>query len=80
MNHWKQQAASDYESISVSSQNGQHADNIFFPKELRELLKILAVLPMESMEVERSFYCIQRILTYLASENDDANEVAKIKF
>ena len=31
MNHWKQQAASDYESISVSSKNGQHADNIFFP-------------------------------------------------
>ena len=31
VNHWKQQAASDYESISVSSQNGQHADNIFFP-------------------------------------------------
>ena len=38
--------------------------------ELRELLKILAVLPMESMEVERSFYCIRRILTYLASENN----------
>ena len=31
MNHWKQQEASDYESISVSSQNRQHADNIFFP-------------------------------------------------
>ena len=32
----------------------------------RELLTILAVLPMESMEVERSFYCIRRILSDLA--------------
>ena len=54
MNHWKKQPPSDYESISVSSQNRQHAENIFFPN-VRELLKILVVLPMESTEVERSF-------------------------
>ena len=31
MNHWKQQETSDYESISVSSQNRQHEGNTFFP-------------------------------------------------
>ena len=63
MNHWKQQPASDYESISVFSQNRQHAENIF--PNVRELLKIFAVLPMESTEVERSFSFMQRILTWL---------------
>ena len=62
MNHWKRQEASDYESISVSSLLAKHADNIFFPN-VRELLKILAVLPMGSTEVERSFSCIWRIHT-----------------
>ena len=56
--------ASDYESISVSSQNRQHAKNIFVPN-VRELLEILAFLPMESTEVERSFSFMQRILTRL---------------
>ena len=56
--------ASDYESISVSSQNRQHAKNIFVPN-VREFLEILAVLPMESTEVERSFSFMRRILTWL---------------
>ena len=64
MNHWKRQEASDYESISVCSLLAKHADNIFFPN-VRELLKILAVLPMGSTEVERSFSCIWRIHTWL---------------
>ena len=55
--------ASDYESISASSQNRQHAKNIV--PNVRELLEILAVLPMESTEVERSFSFIRRILTWL---------------
>ena len=60
MNHWKQQPASDYESISVFSQNRQHAENIF--PNVRE---IFAVLPMESTEVERPFSFMRRILTWL---------------
>lgn len=55
MNHWKRQEASDYESISVSTLLAKHADNIFFPN-VKELLKILAVLPMGSTEAERYFY------------------------
>ena len=47
-----QQEASDYESILVSSLLAKHADNIFFPN-VRELLKILAVLPVGSTEAER---------------------------
>ena len=39
--------ASDYESISVSSLLAKHADDIFFPN-VRELLKVLAILPMGS--------------------------------
>ena len=54
----------DYESISVSSRNRQHAKNIFVPN-VRELLEILAFLPMESIDVERSFSFMQRILTWL---------------
>ena len=65
MNHWKRQAASDYESISVSSLLAKHADNIF--PNVRELLKILAVLPMGSTEVERSFSSIRRIHTWLCN-------------
>ena len=60
MNHWKRQEATDYESISVSSLLAKHAGNIFFPN-VRERLKILAVLPMGSTEAERSFPCIPRI-------------------
>ena len=64
MNHWKRQEALDYESFSVSSLLAKHADNIYFPN-VRELLKILAVLPMGSTDVERSFSCIRRIHTWL---------------
>ena len=49
----------------MSSLLAKHADNIFFPN-VRELLKILAVLPMGSMEAERSFSSIRiRIHTWL---------------
>ena len=57
---WKRQEAC---RISVLTDR-QHADNISFPNE-RELLKILTVLYMESMEAEKSFSCIWRIHTRL---------------
>ena len=42
-----------------------HADNIFFPN-VREQLKILAVLPLESTEGwSGHFFCIRRIYTWL---------------
>ena len=44
-----------------------HADNIFFPN-VRERLKILAILPLESTEVESSFSFIRRIHTWLRNE------------
>ena len=68
-NHWKRQAGSD-ESISVSSLLATHTDNIF--PNIRELLKILAILPMGSTEAERSFSCVQRIHTCLRSTMDDS--------
>ena len=46
INYWKCQAASNYESISVSTLLAKRANNIFFPN-IREL-KILAVLPVGS--------------------------------
>ena len=51
MNQWKRQAASDYESILVSLLLAEQVDNIFFPN-VRELLKILSVLPMGSTEAD----------------------------
>ena len=52
--------------MSVSALLSKHADNIFFPN-VRELLIILAVSPMESTEAERSFSSIRRIHTWLRS-------------
>ena len=63
INYWKCEVASDYESISVSTLLAKRANNIFFPN-IREL-KILAVLPVGSTEVERSFSSIRRIYTWL---------------
>lgn len=60
---WKRQAALDYESILVSSLLAKHADDIF--SNVRELLKILAILPMGSTKAERYFSCIRRVHTWL---------------
>ena len=65
MNYWKQQAA-PVASTSVTTLLATHTDNIFFPN-VRELLKILTVLPIGSVEAERSFSCVQRIHTWLRS-------------
>ncbi|CAH3161656.1 unnamed protein product, partial [Porites evermanni] len=60
-NHWKRQEAMPDES--VASIMASHADGIFFPS-IRELLKILAVLPIGSTEAERSFSCLRRLHTW----------------
>ena len=51
---------------SVTSIMASHADGIFFPN-IRELLKILAVLPIGSTEAERSFSSLRRLHTWLRS-------------
>ncbi|PFX17857.1 52 kDa repressor of the inhibitor of the protein kinase [Stylophora pistillata] len=63
-NHWKRQKAMRDES--VASILASHADGIFFPN-IRELLKIPAVLPNGSTEAERSFSCLRRLHTWLRS-------------
>ena len=63
-NHWKRQEAMPDES--VASIIASHADGIFFPN-IRELLKILAVLPIGSTEAERSFSCLRRLHNWLRS-------------
>ena len=52
--------------VSVTGLLSSHADNLFFPN-IRELLKILAVLPIGSTEAERLFSCVRRIHTWLRS-------------
>lgn len=62
MNYWKCQIpVSPY---SVTSLLSSHADALFYPN-VRELLTILAVLPIGSTEAERSFSCLRRIHTWL---------------
>ena len=73
MNQWKRQAASDYESISVSLLLAKQVDNIFFPN-VRELLKILAVLPMGSTEADEVVFSIRRIHTYTWLRNTMTTE------
>ena len=52
--------------VSSNTCNGipTHADGIFFPI-IRELLKLLVVLPIGSTEAERSFSCLRRLHTWL---------------
>jgi hypothetical protein len=54
------------ESASIVSLIQHHADATFFPN-IRELLSILAVLPLGSCEAERSFSCVRRIHSWLRS-------------
>ena len=56
----------DVKETSATSLLAKYADSIFFPN-TRELLKILAVLPIGSTEAERSFSCVRRIHTWLRS-------------
>ena len=52
--------------INVTSLLANHADSMFFPN-VRELLKVLAVLPLGSTEAERSFSCVRRVHNWLQS-------------
>jgi hypothetical protein len=61
-NYWKRREMKEDQPITTVIV--QHADQIFFPN-VRELLKILAVLPIGSVEAERSFSCLRRIHTWL---------------
>ncbi|KAG1657396.1 repressor of the inhibitor of the protein kinase [Nymphon striatum] len=53
-------------SSSVTYLIQHHADTTFFPN-VRELLSILAVLPLGSCEAEMSFSCVRRIHSWLRS-------------
>ena len=62
--------ALDYESISVSLLLAKQVDNIF--PNVRELLKILALLPMGSMEVDEVVFSYSEdSYVYLASQHND---------
>jgi len=63
-NKWKIARQEAMPDESVASIIPSHADGIFFPN-VRELLKILAVLPIGSTEAERSFFCLRRLHTWL---------------
>ena len=66
MSRWAHHCNHVKEEKSVRSLLSLHADATFFPN-IRELLKILAVLPMGSTEAERSFSCVRRVHTWLRS-------------
>ena len=65
-NKWKIARQEVMPDESVASIIPSHADGIFFPN-VRELLKILAVLPIGSTEAERSFSSLRRLHTWLRS-------------
>ena len=74
--HWRRL---DTVSMSVTSLIATHADEMFYPN-IKELLKILAVLPIGSVEAERSFSCVRRIHTWLRSSlrTDKLSDLAVI--
>ena len=52
--------------LSMANILKQHADATFFPN-IRELLKILSVIPVGIVESERYFSCVRRIRNWLRS-------------
>ncbi|KAG1657405.1 DNA topoisomerase 3-alpha [Nymphon striatum] len=56
----------NYRRVFKQSIEQHHADTTFFPN-VRELLSILAVLPLGSCEAEMSFSCVRRIHSWLRS-------------
>ena len=62
VNYWKWQLP--ISASSVTSLLASHADATFYPN-VRELLKVLSELPIESVEAERSFSCVRRIHNWL---------------
>lgn len=66
LNQWKQHCSRIANEKSVTRLLSEDADPIFFPN-IRELLYILAVLPVGSAEAERSFSCLRQIHSWLCS-------------
>ena len=64
LRRWKVHCESIKEPRSVTSLLKLDADSIFYPN-VRELLCILAVLPIGSTRAERSFSCLRQIHTWL---------------
>jgi len=59
VNYWKRQLPV-VPKISVTQLLASHADATFYPH-VRELLQVLCVLPVGSVEAERSFSCVRRV-------------------
>ena len=57
-------------SMSVTTLLTSYADNTFFPN-VRELLKILAVLPVGSTEAEHSFILLLKVPAHMAEKYDE---------
>ena len=70
LRQWKQHCKDITEAKSVTQLLNSDADPIFYPN-IRELLCILAVLPIGSTEAERSFSCLRQIHTWLRSTMTD---------
>ena len=66
-------------SMSVTTLLTSYADNTSFPN-VRELLKIVAVLPVRSTEAERSFSCLRRLHKWLRNtmKTDRLSDLAVI--
>ena len=61
---WRQHCHGITETKSITQLLSEDADPLFFPN-VRELLCILAVLPVGSAEAERSFSCLRQVHTWL---------------
>ena len=61
---WKRHCSLITIEKSITNLLCEDADPIFFPN-VRELLTILAVLPIGSVQAERSFSCLRQIHTWL---------------
>ena len=67
---WKLHCDGISDEKSVTQLLCQDADPIFFPN-IRELLCVLAVLPIGSTEAERSFSCLRQIHSWLRTTMTD---------
>ena len=64
LNRWKQHCCGITNEKSLTQLLSEDADPIFFPN-IRELLCILAILPIGNAEAERSFSCLRQIHSWL---------------
>ena len=70
LSRWKDHCMQISGDKSITSLLSEDADPIFYPN-VRELLCILAILPLGSTEAERSFSCLRRIHSWLRSTMSD---------